>query len=343
MVVVAGGPPGHSGPRGAPGRLRAGRPAAADPGPRHQGSVCSGPARRHEQLLRHRRRRGRRHDLRWRRLRRRHARGAAGQADRRRRGRPHGRLLAGRLRRRHLLVRQRAVLRLDRRHRAQQADRRHGGHAGRRAATGWSPPTAASSPSAMRSSSARPAASRSTNPSSAWRPRRRQRLLARGLRRRHLLLRRCTVPGLDRRHPPERARRGHGGDSGRRRLLDGGLRRRHLHLRGCAILGLERRHPPERTHRGHDADARRGRLLAGRAGRRCLHLRRRHVLGERAVAPPSPALPQTPVESGPSRGDDHQRGDRSPGHPSGHATGGLLRRLPLPLRGGVRGADRPAL
>ena len=36
------------------------------------------------------------------------------------------RLLAGRLRRRHLRLRRRAVLRLDRRHRAQQAHRRHG-------------------------------------------------------------------------------------------------------------------------------------------------------------------------------------------------------------------------
>ena len=37
-------------------------------------------------------------------------------------------LLAGRLRRRHLLLRRRRLLRLDRRHRAQQAHRRHGRH-----------------------------------------------------------------------------------------------------------------------------------------------------------------------------------------------------------------------
>ena len=169
-------------------------------------------------------------------------------------------------------------------------------------ATGWWPPTAASSPSATRRS--------------------------------------CGSTG---RHPPEPARRGHGGDIGRRRLLAGGLRRRHLHLRRRAVLGLHRRHPPERAHRGHDADTRRERVLAGRAGRRRLHLRRRRVLGERAVAAPSPVLPPAPVESDPRRGDDHQRGARTPGHPSGHAAGGLLRRLALPLRGRLRGADQPAL
>ena len=55
-------------------------------------------------------------------------------------------------------------------HRPQQAHRRHGRHPRRRAATGWSPPTAASSPSVTPASSARPARSPSTSPSSAWRP-----------------------------------------------------------------------------------------------------------------------------------------------------------------------------
>ena len=70
------------------------------------------------------------------------------------------RLLAGRVRRRHLRLRRRAVLRLDGRHPSEPADRGHGGHTGRRRATGWSRPTAASSPSATRSSTARRAASR---------------------------------------------------------------------------------------------------------------------------------------------------------------------------------------
>ena len=60
---------------------------------------------------------------------------------------------------------------------------------------------------------------------------RRRRLLAGGLRRGHLRLRRRDVLRLDRQHPPEPARRGHGADARRRRLLAGGLRRGHLRLR----------------------------------------------------------------------------------------------------------------
>ena len=90
----------------------------------------------------------------------------------RRHGRHPGRqgLLAGGLRRRHLHLRRRRLLRLHRRHPPQQADRRHGRHARRRAATGWWPPTAASSPSATPRSTARRAPSTSTSRSSAWRP-----------------------------------------------------------------------------------------------------------------------------------------------------------------------------
>ena len=47
----------------------------------------------------------------------------------------------------------------------------HGGHGRRRRATGWSPPTVASSPTATPGSSARPAPSTSTSPSSGWRRR----------------------------------------------------------------------------------------------------------------------------------------------------------------------------
>ena len=59
----------------------------------------------------------------------------------------------------------------------------------------------------------------------------RARLLAGGLRRRHLQLRRRRVPRLPRRPAPEQAHRRHGGHARRRRLLAGGLRRRDLQLR----------------------------------------------------------------------------------------------------------------
>ena len=61
-----------------------------------------------------------------------------------------------------------ALLRIHRRHGPQQAHRRHGGQSCTAAATGWSPPTAASSTTAVRPSRARPAVPRSTSPSSAW-------------------------------------------------------------------------------------------------------------------------------------------------------------------------------
>ena len=78
-------------------------------------------------------------------------------------------------------------------------------------ATGWWPPTAASSASATPPSTAPPATSTSTSPSWAWPPTpRRPRLLAGGLRRRHLRLRRRRLPRLHRQHPPQPAHRGHG-------------------------------------------------------------------------------------------------------------------------------------
>ena len=55
-------------------------------------------------------------------------------------------------------LRRRSLLRFDRRHPPQPADRRHGGHARTARATGWSPPTAASSATAMPASTGRPAA-----------------------------------------------------------------------------------------------------------------------------------------------------------------------------------------
>ena len=56
-------------------------------------------------------------------------------------------------------------------------------------------------------------------------------LLARGLRRRHLHVRRRRVLRLHRGHPPQPAHRGHGAHTRRAGLLAGGQRRRHLHLR----------------------------------------------------------------------------------------------------------------
>ena len=116
-------------------------------------------------------------------------------------------LLAARPRRRHLHLRQRTLLRLDRRHAAQQARQRHGAHHQRRRATGSSPTTAGSSRSATRSSTARRAACRSTSRCSAWSARERQGLLAVRLRRRHLHLRRREVLRLARRHQPHVADR----------------------------------------------------------------------------------------------------------------------------------------
>ena len=81
------------------------------------------------------------------------------------------------------------VPRVHRRHRAQQAGRRHGHHPGR------------------------------------------GRVLAGGLGRRHLRLRRRRLLRVDGRPSPQQARRGHGGHPGRQGLLAGGLGRRHLLLR----------------------------------------------------------------------------------------------------------------
>ena len=115
-------------------------------------------------------------------------------------------------------------------------------------------------------------------PSSAAPPPQRWRLLAGGLRRRHLQLRERGVPRLPRRPAAQQAHRRHGGDARRRRLLAGGLRRRHLQLRGRGVLRVPRRPAAQQAHRRHGGDARRWRLLAGGLRRRHLQLRRRDVL-----------------------------------------------------------------
>ncbi len=92
-----------------------------------------------------------------------------------------------------------ALLRLDRGPAPQQADRGHGRHARRAAATGWWPPTAGSSPSATPASTARPAAIRLNKPIVGMAATADgQRLLAGGLRRRDLRLRRRRLLRLDR-------------------------------------------------------------------------------------------------------------------------------------------------
>ena len=106
-------------------------------------------------------------------------------------------------------------------------------------ATGWWPPTAASSPSATPASTARPGRCTSTSRSSAWRPRPTARATgwwpptaasspsatpastARPAR--------CTLNKPD---------RGHGRHPRRQGLLAGGLRRRHLHLRRRRVLRI---------------------------------------------------------------------------------------------------------
>ena len=114
-------------------------------------------------------------------------------------------------------------------------------------------------------------------------------LLAGGVRRRHLQLRRRAVLRLDGQHPPQQADRGHGRDTRRQRLLAGGFRRRHLRLRRCAVLRLDRQHPPQQADRGHGPDTRRRRVLAGGLRRRHLRLRRCAVLRLDRQHPPGPA------------------------------------------------------
>ena len=91
---------------------------------------------------------------------------------------------------------------------------------------------------------------------------RRQGLLAGGLRRRHLQLRRRHLLRLDRGDPAQPAHRGHGGHTRRQGLLAGGLRRRDLHLWRRAVPRIDGRGAVEQTDRGD------GRRLKGPAGRR---------------------------------------------------------------------------
>ena len=147
------------------------------------------------------------------------------------------RLLAGGHRRRHLQLRRRPVLRLDREHRSSTSRSWAWRRRPTAAATGWSPPTGASSPTAMRSSTAppgsmhlnKPIVGMAATPDGGG-------LLAGRLRRGHLRLRRRAVLRLDRDHPPGPAHRGHGGHARRRWLLVQRRRRRPLQLRDRTVL-----------------------------------------------------------------------------------------------------------
>ncbi len=204
-------------------------------------------------------------------------------ADPRRRG-----LLAGRLRRRHLQLRRRRLLRLDRRYAAQPAHRGHGADPRRRRLLAGR----LRRRHLLLRRRRLPRVGRGHRPQPAHRghgadPRRR-RLLAGRLRRRHLLLRRRRLPRVGRGHRPQPAHRGHGADPRRRGLLAGRLRRRHLLLRRRRLRRVGRGHRPQPAHRGHGADLRRRGLLAGRLRRRHLQLRRRRLLrfdGRHAAQP----------------------------------------------------------
>ena len=71
------------------------------------------------------------------------------------------------------------------------------------------------------------------------------RLLARGPRRRHLLVRQGALPRLHGWHAPEPADRRDGVAAIRQRLLVGCERRRHLHVRQGSLLRVDRRDAPE--------------------------------------------------------------------------------------------------
>ena len=125
---------------------------------------------------------------------------------------------------------------------------RHGGHADRPRATGWSPPTAASSPSATRPSSGPWVASRLNAPvvAMAGHPLG-QGLLAGGGRRGHLRLRGRRVRRVDRRPEAQPTGGGHRALRQRRRLLAGGQGRGDLRLRRRAlprVAGMTRKGDP---------------------------------------------------------------------------------------------------
>ena len=147
-------------------------------------------------------------------------------------------------------------------------------------ATGWSPPTAGSSPTVTRPSRDPTAARRSTPRSSGW-PRART---ARG----YWLVAAdggvfaygdATFEGSHGGSPLNVPIVGMAATRGRRRLLAGRCGRWRLRLRRRGLRGFPRRLASQRADRRDGRDRRRRRLLAGRRGRWGLRLRRRGLRG----------------------------------------------------------------
>ena len=99
------------------------------------------------------------------------------------------------------------------------------------------------------------------------------RLLAGGLRRRHLQLRRRGLPRLHGRQAAQLPDRGHGDRLTDGRLLGGGHRRGHLLLRRT-VLRIDGQPAPQRPHRGHGGQQERLGLPLRGDRRRHLHLQR---------------------------------------------------------------------
>ena len=185
----------------------------------------------------------------------------------------HAGVLVGGLRRGHLQLRRSHLLRVHRRHGAQQARGRHGGHlrrwrllrSGLRRRClqlrrrhllrqhGLHPPQPADRRHGGRAG--------------------RRRVLAGGGGRGHLQLRVGHVLRQHRQHPAQQAGRRHGGHAERARLLAGRFRRRHLQLRRRLLLRQHGVDPPQQADRQHDHGAGRRRLLPRCLGRGHLQLR----------------------------------------------------------------------
>ena len=154
-------------------------------------------------------------------------------------------------------------------------------------ATGWWPPTAASSPSATPASTDpwaavhldKPIVAMAATPDGRgyWLVASDGGVFAFGDARFHGSL------GAVR---PGQAHRGHGHHPRRRRLLAGGLRRRGLRLRRRPLRRLARGGPAGPAHRGHGHPLRGRGLLAGGLRRRRLRLRRRRFRRLHARPPP---------------------------------------------------------
>ena len=150
-------------------------------------------------------------------------------------------LLAGGLRRWHLRLRRRRLLRLDRRPRPSTSPSWAWRRRPTARATGWWPPTAASSPTATPPSTARPAATTLNKPivgmaatpdgKGYWLVASDGGIFAYGD---------AAFYGSTGGHDPQPADRGDGGHARRPGLLAGGLRRWHLRLRRRPLLRLHR-------------------------------------------------------------------------------------------------------